>query len=372
MDKIKTAFIFGTRPEAIKLVSLILAMRAREEFDVKVVITAQHRQMLDPILKHFSVKPDYDLNLMKHNQTLFEVTAKAIEELEHPLREISPDIVLVQGDTTTTFAGALASYYLKISVAHVEAGLRTGDKYRPFPEEMNRALTTRLASLHFCPTDKAVENLLRERIAPDSIFLTGNTGIDTLLRVAAESEDKFDLLGKLAPNKKLLLLTLHRRESFGQPIKRALTKIGEIVKARDDVQLVYPVHMNPNVKNPAEEILGEIPNVLLIPPVDYFPFVSLLKRAYLILTDSGGIQEEAPSLGVPALVLREVTERQEAVEAGTAILVGTDPDKISANMLRLLDNPYEHAKMSGISNPFGDGRACERIIDILISKAGNY
>lgn len=371
MQKIRTAFIFGTRPEAIKLVSLILAMRGRQEFDVKVIITAQHRQMLDPILKHFSVKPDYDLNLMKHDQTLFQVTADAIEALEAPLKEISPDIVLVQGDTTTTFVGALASYYLKISVAHVEAGLRTGDKYRPFPEEMNRLLTTRLASLHFCPTQRAVQNLLHEGVDPASVFLTGNTGIDTLLRVAAEADEEADVLKKLDPHKKLVLLTLHRRESFGLPIKRALSKIGEIVKARNDIQLVYPVHMNPNVKGPAEEILGGIPNVILIPPVDYIPFVSLLKRAYLILTDSGGIQEEAPSLGVPALVLREVTERQEAVEAGTAILVGTDPDKISANMLRLLDNPEEHDKMSGISNPFGDGRACERIIEILLDRTAS-
>lgn len=371
MHKIKTAFIFGTRPEAIKLVSLILAMKTREEFDVKVIITAQHRQMLDPILEHFSVKPDYDLNLMRHDQTLFQVTAKAIEALEQPLKEILPDIVLVQGDTTTTFAGALASYYLKISVGHVEAGLRTGDKYRPFPEEMNRVLTTRLASLHFSPTERAVQNLLREGVDRDSIFLTGNTGIDTLLRIAAEPDEKTNIVKKLDPDKKLVLLTLHRRESFGLPIRRALSKIAEIVKAREDIQLVYPVHMNPNVKGPAEEILGDIPNVMLIPPVDYIPFVSLLKRAYLILTDSGGIQEEAPSLGVPALVLREVTERQEAVEAGTAVLVGTDPDKISANMLRLLDNPDEHAKMSGISNPFGDGRACERIIDILLDKVGN-
>lgn len=370
MAPLNVTVIFGTRPEAVKLVSLILELRKRAEFDVKVLITAQHREMLDPILEHFSIRPDRDLDLMRPNQTLFEITARAITELEVPLMDFKPGVVLVQGDTTTAFAGALAAFYLKIPVGHVEAGLRTGDRYSPFPEEMNRLMTTRLASLNFCPTEQARQNLLKENVDPSTIHVTGNTGIDTLLQVAASPGPLPEIIGRLNPEKKLVLLTLHRRESFGEPIRRALQTIGNVAEERGDIEIVYPVHMNPNVRGPAEEILGGRHGVLLIPPVEYIPFVSLLKRADLILTDSGGIQEEAPSLEVPVLVLREVTERQEAIEAGTAILVGADPIKIRREMTRLLDNPDERRRMTGVANPFGDGRACRRIADILVVKYG--
>ena len=365
MASLNVTVIFGTRPEAIKLVSLILEMRKRPDFNVKIIITAQHREMLDPILDYFSVKPDCDLDLMRPNQTLFDVTARAIAELEAPLRDFKPDIVLVQGDTTTAFVGALAAFYLKIPVGHVEAGLRTGNCYSPFPEEMNRLMVTRLASLNFCPTEQARQNLLKENVDPTTIHVTGNTGIDTLLLVAASQSPEHEIVGKLDPKKKLVLLTLHRRESFGEPIRRALQTIGDVAEERGDIEIVYPVHMNPNVKGPAEEILGGRQGLILISPVEYIPFVSLLKRADLILTDSGGIQEEAPSLRVPVLVLREVTERQEAIEAGTAVLVGTDPGKIRREMMRLLDNSEDRLKMTTVANPFGDGHASERIAETL-------
>jgi len=361
-------FIFGTRPEAIKLCPIVLHMRTRpDEFDVKVCVTAQHREMLDQVLALFQVQPDHDLNVMRPNQTLSQSTARIIAALEPVLLAEKPDLVIVQGDTTTTFCGALAAFYHRIAVGHVEAGLRTGDLWQPFPEELNRVLTTRLAKLHFAPTSASAANLRADRVDNAAIFITGNSGIDAVLhvrdRLRAGELPGFQGVA-LEPGRKLVLVTAHRRENFGDGLTRLYRAIGQLA-TRPDVQIIYPVHPNPNVRQPAEALLGGLPNVHLIAPLDYVPFVDLMQRAYLILTDSGGVQEEAPSLGKPVLVLREKTERPEAVAAGTVRLVGTDGEKILAEAGALLDDAGQYQRMSMTHNPYGDGQASRRISDVI-------
>lgn len=370
----RVLFIFGTRPEAIKLCPIVLHMQTRpDEFDVKVCVTAQHREMLDQVLAVFRVQPDHDLNVMRPNQTLSQSTARIIAALEPVLLAEQPDLVVVQGDTTTTFCGALAAFYQRIAVGHVEAGLRTGDLWQPFPEELNRVLTTRLAKLHFAPTSASAANLRADRVDDAAIFITGNSGIDAVLHV----RDRLQAGGlggfqgvALEPGRKLIVVTAHRRENFGDGLTRLYGAIRQLA-ARPDVQIIYPVHPNPNVRQPAEALLGGLPNVHLIAPLDYVPFVDLMQRSYLLLTDSGGVQEEAPSLGKPVLVLREKTERPEAVEAGTVRLVGTDGEKILAEAGALLDDAGQYRRMSMRHNPYGDGQASRRIADIIATGAAS-
>jgi UDP-N-acetylglucosamine 2-epimerase (non-hydrolysing) len=365
----KILFIFGTRPEAIKLCPAVLKLRENPAFDIKVCVTAQHREMLDQVLEVFRVRPDHDLDLMLPGQTLFQSTSRILTGLEPVLSAEQPDMVMVQGDTTTTFAGALASFYKKIPVAHIEAGLRTGDPYQPFPEELNRILTGRLSTLHFAATQWAADNLLREGVPAEAISVTGNTGIDAVLYIRDELES-----GRLAggdwdwldPERKLVVVTAHRRESFGPGFERICRGLVRLAR-RDDVQIVYPVHPNPNVQEPVNRHLRGLPNVHLVEPLSYAPFVDLMRRAYLLVTDSGGVQEEGPSLGKPILVLREKTERPEAVEAGTVRLVGADEDRIVREAEKLLEDEKDYASMSRIHNPYGDGRASERISHLTVS-----
>jgi UDP-N-acetylglucosamine 2-epimerase (non-hydrolysing) len=364
----KVLLIFGTRPEAIKLCPVLLHLRARpSEFQVKCCVTAQHRQMLDQVLQVFGVVPDYDLNLMQPGQTLAQSSARILAALEGVLAAERPGIVLVQGDTTTTFCGALAAFYARIPVGHVEAGLRTGDMSQPFPEELNRVLTTRLTSLHFAPTEGAAENLRRDNVPPDRILVTGNTGIDAVLQVN-EKLAKGELAGidlpGLDPSRRLLVVTAHRRENHGAPLEAVCEALVRLAR-RGDVQIVYPVHRNPQVAGPVERMLGGEPSILLCEPLDYVPFVDLMRRAYILITDSGGIQEEGPSLGKPVLVMREKTERPEAVEAGTVKLVGTNVERIVSEAEFLLDDHAEFERMSRAHNPYGDGHASQRIADAL-------
>jgi len=350
-------FIFGTRPEAIKLSPLILLLRRfRELYSVKVCVTAQHREMLDQVLEVFGIQPDYDLNVMTPGQSLLQSTSKIIGALEPVLTAARADLVVVQGDTTTTFCGALAGFYTGIRVAHVEAGLRTGDLRQPFPEELNRVLASRLATLHFAATTGAAANLAAEGITRN-VWITGNTGIDAVLNIRDRLKHQSEM--ELA-DKRLILITAHRRESFGEGFERICRALAAIAD-RPDVHLVYPVHPNPNVQEPVHRLLRPHPNITLLEPQEYGPFVALMNRAYIILTDSGGIQEEGPSLGKPILVLREKTERPEAVEAGTVKLVGSDTARIVAETAFLLDHPEEYARRSRIHNPYGDGHASERI-----------
>ncbi len=359
--------MLGTRPEAVKLCPVILHLRQRpDEFEVRVCVTGQHREMLDRVLEVFGVAPNHDLNVMRPDQTLSQSTARIVEGLEAVLRSEAPDIVLVQGDTTTTFCGALAAFYHKIPAGHVEAGLRTGDIFRPFPEEMNRLLTTRLTAIHFAPTEGAARNLRAEGVDPATIHVTGNPGIDAVLWVRGALEaGRLESRPWQTPGRKLIAVTAHRRESFGEGflrICRALARLAE----RDDVQIVYPVHRNPNVSGPVYQLLSGLPNVALVDPLDYVPFVDLMRQAYLLLTDSGGVQEEGPSLGKPVLVMRETTERPEAVQAGTAMLVGTGEERIVEETARLLEDPEEYRRRSFVHNPYGDGRASERIAAALL------
>ena len=361
-------FVFGTRPEAIKLCPLIERLRSQpDDFEVRVAVTAQHRDMLDPVLEAFGVRPDFDLDLMRPGQTLSGLTARILAGLEPVLSSERPRLVIVQGDTNTTFAAALAAFYHSIPVAHVEAGLRTGDMRQPFPEEINRVLTSRIAEFHFAPTRAAEAALLREGVLPDKIHVTGNTGIDAVLWVR-DALDRGTLTAPawpwLDPSRRLLLVTCHRRENFGPGFDRAMRALG-VLAARPDVQIVYPVHRNPNVLGPAHSRLEGHANIVLLDPLPYVPFVDLMRRCSMIVTDSGGIQEEAPSLGKPVLVLREKTERPEAVEAGTVKLVGTDEQRIVAEATRLLDGAAEYARMTRIHNPYGDGHACGRIAQVL-------
>jgi UDP-N-acetylglucosamine 2-epimerase (non-hydrolysing) len=359
--------VFGTRPEAIKLCPLIRELRSHQQWEVPICVTAQHRSMLDQVLEAFQVNPDYDLDIMRPNQTLTGLTARILEALEPVLADAAPDILIVQGDTTTTLAGALAGFYHRIPVAHVEAGLRTGDPAHPFPEEMNRVLTGRLADLHFAPTPRAAANLAEEGIPEARIHVTGNSGIDAVLYVRDALES-----GALAAPQwpclderlRLIVVTSHRRENFGPGFVREMRALARLAE-RPDVEIVYPVHRNPNVLDTAHKLLGGRANVHLLEPLPYVHFVDLLRRAYFLITDSGGIQEEAPSLGKPVLVMRQKTERPEAVEAGTVKLVGTDEDRIVAEAARLLDDSAEYTRMTRVHNPYGDGQASRRIAEIL-------
>lgn len=368
----KVLTVFGTRPEAIKMAPLVHALAQDPFFEARVCVTAQHREMLDQVLRLFSIEPDYDLNIMKPGQGLTEITCRILEGLQPILKSFKPDVVLVHGDTTTTIATSLAAFYQRIPVGHVEAGLRTGDLYSPWPEEANRTLTGHLAIYHFAPTENSRQNLLKESVPDERIFVTGNTVIDALInvrdRVLADETLRADLTERypfLSEDKKLILVTGHRRESFGQGFEQICHALAEIAASNSDVQIVYPVHLNPNVSEPVNRILGHVNNVILIEPQDYLPFVWLMNRSWLILTDSGGIQEEAPSLGKPVLVMRDTTERPEAVQAGTVRLVGTDSSRIVTEVTRLLNDEQEYQAMSHAHNPYGDGLACERILQAL-------
>ncbi len=370
--KVKVLTVFGTRPEAIKMAPLVHALAADERFESRCCVTAQHREMLDQVLELFKITPDYDLNLMKAGQTLPEITSRILLEFTPVLQEFKPDVVLVHGDTATTFAASLAAYYEQIVVGHVEAGLRTGNIYSPWPEEGNRKLTGSLTKYHLAPTENSKANLLKENYAAENISVTGNTVIDALLLVKQQIENDTDLRNTLADkfpmldeSKKLILVTGHRRESFGGGFERICEALAQTAKAHPDCQILYPVHLNPNVQEPVKRILKDVDNVHLIEPQQYLPFVYLMNRSHIILTDSGGIQEEAPSLGKPVLVMRDTTERPEAVDAGTVRLVGTDIVKITSALNELLTNDESYKTMSRAHNPYGDGKACQRICDIL-------
>ncbi|MBU1626508.1 UDP-N-acetylglucosamine 2-epimerase (non-hydrolyzing) [bacterium] len=368
-EKYKVMVVFGTRPEAIKLIPVILKLKEySEKIDTFVVVTAQHREMLDQPLKLFNIVPDRDLDIMRDKQSLFDITSKVIKGIEKVILEENPDLMLVQGDTTTTFVSALGSYYLKIPVGHVEAGLRTYNKFNPFPEEMNRSLTGRIADYHFAPTQRAKSALLKEGISEEKIWITGNTVIDALLMTVKKGYDFDDpSLRKVDfAAKKVITLTTHRRESFGSPMEETLKALVDIVNRNKDTEVVFPVHYNPNVRDAVKKVISSSNRIHLIDPLDYEPFVQLLNNSYIVLTDSGGIQEEAPSLGKPVLVLRETTERPEGIEAGTAKLVGTDKDRIIREAELLLNDPYEYDKMARAVNPYGDGKASDRIADIIL------
>jgi len=372
--------VFGTRPEAIKMALLSKALRAHPDFEAEVCVTAQHRSMLDQVLTIFDVKPAFDLDLMKDNQGLADITSRIVTGMTSVLRSFQPDWLLVQGDTTTAFVAALAAFYEKVSVGHVEAGLRTGFKYSPWPEEMNRQLVGRLADLHLPPTERAKKALLAEGVPDERIHITGNTVVDSLLWVSKKLDDdraeraKLDeRFSFLDPKRRLILIPGHRRESFGKPFEDMCNAFVDIVRARTDVEIVYPVHLNPNVQAPVKAILASAPEELrgrihLIDPIEYLPFVYLMKRCHFIVTDSGGVQEEAPSLAKPCLVTRNDTERPEAVEAGTAKLIGTQRERIVEESLRLLDDETHYRSMSRAHNPYGDGKANDRIVQILSSQ----
>lgn len=369
----KVLLVFGTRPEAIKMAPLALQLQQNtSDFETKVCVTGQHRQMLDQVLELFQLKPDFDLNLMKPGQTLSDVTSGVLKGLEQVFTEWTPDVVLVHGDTATTFAASLAAYYHKIKIGHVEAGLRTGDIYSPWPEEANRKLTGALANYHFAPTQSSYDNLVKENIDPQYITITGNTVIDALLTVKDKVENDQNIIdefekqfGFLDTSKKLILVTGHRRENFGQGFLNICQALANIAQRYPDVQIVYPVHLNPNVQQPVNELLANIKNIHLIAPQDYLPFVYLMNQSYLILTDSGGIQEEAPSLGKPVLVMRDTTERPEAVAAGTVKLVGTNAALIEKSVIELIENKEIYQIMAESHNPYGDGKACVRISNLL-------
>ncbi|MBA6342133.1 UDP-N-acetylglucosamine 2-epimerase (non-hydrolyzing) [Colwellia sp. MB02u-10] len=372
MMKKRILTVFGTRPEAIKMAPLVHALGADERFEAKVCVTAQHREMLDQVLELFEIIPDYDLNLMKPGQDLTDITCGILQGLKPVLGEFKPDYVLVHGDTATTLSTTLASYYQQIKVGHIEAGLRTGNIYSPWPEEGNRKLTAAIAELHFAPTEISKQNLLQENIDADKIIVTGNTVIDALLDVIEKLDTNIELKNSLAAqfkfldeNKRLVLITGHRRESFGGGFERICEAIAQLAKAFPEVEFVYPMHLNPNVREPVNRLLANLTNVFLIEPLDYLPFVFLMNKAYVLLTDSGGIQEEAPSLGKPVLVMRDTTERPEALDAGTVELVGTDVETIVNKLSNLLANEDAYKKMSFAHNPYGDGQACERICDVL-------
>lgn len=369
----KVLLIFGTRPEAIKMAPLAIKLQEdNDSFEAKVCVTGQHRQMLDQVLDLFQLNPDFDLNLMKPGQTLSDITSGVLKGLEQVFEIWKPDLILVHGDTATTFAASLAGYYHKIKIGHVEAGLRTGDLYSPWPEEANRKLTGVLADYHFAPTMSSYNNLIKENIKSTNVVVTGNTVIDALIQVKDKVEQDQQLIQKfeqefnfLDKNKKMILVTGHRRENFGQGFLNICTALAQLAKKYPNVQIIYPVHLNPHVQQPVNELLTGISNIYLIAPQDYLPFVYLMNQSFLILTDSGGIQEEAPSLGKPVLVMRDTTERPEAVEAGTVRLVGTDVNRIVELVTQLLDDQKLYAEMASAHNPYGDGTACQKIIDFL-------
>lgn len=366
MRKIKVMSIFGTRPETIKMAPVVHELEKREEIESIVCETAQHREMLDQVLKALKVKPDYDLNIMKQGQTLSDITTRALKGLEDVIKEVKPDIILVHGDTTTTFAGALAAFYQQVAVGHVEAGLRTYNKYSPFPEEMNRQFVGIVSDMNFAPTERSKNNLLREGKKEETIYVTGNTAIDALnLTVDEEYSDE---ITEWIGDDRLIVLTAHRRENLGEPMYRMFKAIRRIIDKYDDVKMVYPVHLNPLVVKAANEVFGDSEKIKLIKPLEVVEFHNLLSRSYLILTDSGGIQEEAPSLGKPVIVLRDTTERPEGIDAGTLKLAGTEEETIYQMVDELLSDSMEYEKMSKASNPYGDGHASERIVDAIIAK----
>jgi len=373
MSCIKVMTIFGTRPEAIKMAPVVLELKKYPALITPVVaVTAQHREMLDQVLQLFKIVPDYDLGIMTKGQTLFDITCRAMQGLNEVLGQERPDIVLVHGDTTTTFAGALAAYYHQIAVGHVEAGLSTQNKFSPFPEEMNRKLTGALTDLHFAPTPSARDNLLAEGVEASSIFVTGNTVIDALI-ATVEDDYRFNeppLADIAFRDKKIVLVTTHRRENLGEPMRHVYQGLRDIVTEFADVEIVFPVHRNPQVREVVEAELGGLDRVHLVDPLDYQPFANLLARAYLVLTDSGGIQEEAPSLGKPVLVLRDTTERPEAIDAGTVKLIGTDRERVYSETRRLLLRSDEYQRMAGACNPYGDGKAARKIVDFILWKYG--
>lgn len=370
-DVKRVLLVFGTRPEAIKMAPVYQALKASPLLDVRVAVTAQHREMLDQVLRLFEIEPEYDLNVMKPGQGLSEITSAVLVGLKPVLDQYAPDLLLVHGDTTTTLSASLAAYYQRIPVGHVEAGLRTGDIYSPWPEEINRKVTGAIARLHLAPTEKAASNLKSEAVPSNLISITGNTVIDALLQVVKRLENdpdqsaEYDAQFGIDPTKRLILVTGHRRESFGSGFERICSALVTLAH-REDVQIMYPVHLNPNVKGPVEISLGGLERVRLIPPLDYLPFVHLMRRAHIILTDSGGIQEEAPSLGKPVLVMRDTTERPEAVAAGTVKLVGTDSDLIVEETNRLLTDQVAYEAMSRAHNPYGDGLASQRIREAVL------
>ena len=373
MEKLKVMTIFGTRPEAIKMCPVILEMQKFPEYIQPIVaVTAQHREMLDQVMNLFRIKPDYDLNIMTAGQTLFDITERALHGLHEVLEECKPDIVLVHGDTTTTFVGALAAFYMQIPVGHVEAGLRTGNKYSPYPEEMNRTLTGSLADYNFSPTTTARDNLLRENVKEDTIYVTGNTVIDAL-QATVKKDYKFDNPGlekALNGNNKLILMTTHRRENLGAPMRQVYRALREVLTDHQDVEAIFPMHKNPEVRKVAEAVLGGMDRVHLIEPMDYAPFANLMAKVDIVLTDSGGIQEEAPALGKPVLVLRNTTERPEAVTAGTVKLIGTGKEDVFAATTRLLVDEKYYKSMAEAVNPYGDGKAAQRIVNILLTTHG--
>ena len=365
MEKIKVMTIFGTRPETIKMAPLVKELRSRPEIACTVCVTAQHRQMLDQVLEAFAIVPDYDLNIMQHGQTLSDITARVLKGLEAVIREVGPDIVLVHGDTTTTFAGALAAFYQQVAIGHVEAGLRTYNKYSPYPEEMNRQFVSAMADMNFAPTAQSRDNLLREGRRPESIFVTGNTAIDAMrTTVRPDYEDE---LTAWAAGSRLITLTAHRRENLGEPMRGMFRAIRRLLAVHPDLKVVYPVHLNPLVVNTAREELGDCPQVRLVQPLEVVQFHNLLAHSHLILTDSGGIQEEAPSLHKPVVVLRDTTERPEGIEAGTLVLAGTGEARIFEVVDRLLTDEALYRRMSEAENPYGDGFASRRIADAIIA-----
>lgn len=373
----KILLVFGTRPEAIKMAPLVKGLQARAgDVDTVVCVTAQHREMLDQVLKLFEIVPQHDLNIMKPGQDLFDITGNILSGLKPVLAQEKPDLVLVHGDTTTSLAASLAAYYAQVRVGHVEAGLRTGNKHAPYPEEMNRRLTGAIADVHYAPTSGAKANLLREGVSPESIHVTGNTVIDALLAVVQKLRNDVEAQRSLTeqfsflnPARRLILVTGHRRENFGEGFQNICHALADIAAEHSDVEILYPVHLNPNVRQPVHDILAarKLDNVHLIGPVDYLPFVYLMDRAHLLITDSGGVQEEAPSLGKPVLVMRDTTERPEAVDAGTVRLVGTSREKIVSETRRLLTDGGEYARMARAHNPYGDGKAVQRIIESILS-----
>lgn len=365
MSKIKVMTVFGTRPEAIKMAPLVLALKERsDEFEAVTVVTAQHRQMLDQVLEIFKIKPDYDLDVMKQRQTLSEITSNVLMNLDKVIATEKPDIVLVHGDTTTTFAASISAFYNQTAIGHVEAGLRTWDKYSPFPEEMNRQLTDVLSDLYFAPTSQSEANLLQENHPQKAIYITGNTAIDAL-KQTVQSDYNHSILDVVDADKRMILVTMHRRENQGEPMKRVFKVMRQVVETHDDVEIVYPVHLNPVVQEAAQDILGNHQRIHLIDPLDVVDFHNLAARSFFIMSDSGGVQEEAPSLGKPVLVLRDTTERPEGVEAGTLKLVGTQPEKVHDAMVELLDDQAVYEAMAHAKNPYGDGQASQRILDAI-------
>lgn len=365
MKKIKVMVVFGTRPEAIKMAPLVLELQKQSEtIETITVVTAQHRQMLDQVLETFHIQPDYDLDIMGKNQSLIDITAKILEKFDPVVKEVHPDMILVHGDTTTTFAASLVAFYNQVRIGHVEAGLRTFDKYSPFPEEMNRQMTDNLADLYFAPTSESKANLLMEHHPESAIFITGNTAIDAL-RLTVQEDYHHQVLDQLDPEKKLVLVTMHRRENQGQPMRAVFAALREMVDAHPELEVVYPVHLSPAVQEAAKDILGDHDRIHLIAPLDVFDFHNLASRSYFIMSDSGGVQEEAPSLGKPVLVLRDTTERPEGVKAGTLKLVGTDPERVKEEMTALLTDLDLYQKMASARNPYGDGKASERIVQAI-------